>query len=212
MGFSTLIDILGSTLIGGMLLLILFRLHDANSENLMTYGAELITQQNLVATVEVLEYDFRKIGYCKDWEKIPDPSRAIISADSNSIKYLTDVGTGSDPNGDGIVDTMHYYLGPASDLIVTDNPRDRMLYRVINGATPAGSNLGITEFKLKYFNALGDSIAFPITVPGEIYTMQINITVESPNLVASYLDPDVLIASSAFWRQIRLAARNIRNR
>ncbi len=206
MGFSTLIDILGSTLIGGMLLLILFRLHDANTENLMTYGAELITQQNLVATVELLEYDFRKIGYCDDWEQIPDPSRAIISADSNSIKYLTDV------DSDGTVDTMHYFLGPASDLAVTDNPRDRMLYRVVNGETPKGSNLGITEFSLKYFNALGDSISFPITIPGEIYTMQINITVESPNLVASYLNPDSLIASSAFWRQIRLAARNIRNR
>ena len=202
MGFSTLIDILGSTLVGGMLLLILLRLNDASVENTYVYGGELMVQQNLTEVVELLEYDFRKIGYCEDWKKIPDPSKAILSADSTSISFLTDI------EPDGVVDEMKYYLGPASELSGTANPKDRMLYRVVNNETPKGANLGITQFEMVYFNALGDTIDFPITVPAEIYTMQINITVEN---TSGYND-DYSVDKSAFWRQIRLAARNLRNR
>lgn len=200
MGFSTLIDILGATLIGGMLLLILLRLHEANTQNVFTYGSELMVQQNLVSTVELIEHDFRKIGYCQDWKKIPDPTRSIILADTHRISFLTDV------NNDGNVDTMRYYLGLPSELTVTPNPRDRMLYRVMNSDTPKGVNLGITQFDLLFFDALGDTIDFPVTETGEIYTMQINVTIEN---TSAYGDTMYV---SAFWRQIRLAARNIRNR
>lgn len=199
MGFSTLLDIISSTVIGGMLLLILFRLNDTAVENTYMYGGELVVQENLVSVVTVLEHDFRKIGYCKNWENIPDPSQAILEADTTKIKFLTDV------DNDANVDTMYYYLGLASELSMTPNPRDRPLYRVVNNATPVKVNLGVTQFELKYFDALGNPISFPVTVPGEIYTMQINITVED---VAGY-DQQY---SSSFWRQIRLVARNLKNR
>jgi hypothetical protein len=205
MGFSTIIDIVGSIIIGGTLMLILWRLNDAATENTYNYSGELSLQQNLATVAMVIEYDFRKIGYCANWNKIPDPTKSIVLADSNKIKFLTDVATPSDPEGDGIVDTMYYYLGPASELTATENPRDRMLYRVVNSETPIGSNMGVTLFKMVYFNALGDTIGFPITVPGEIASMEINVTVEN---IAAYDQK----YSSAFWRQIRLVARNLRNR
>ena len=199
MGFSTIIDIVGSILIGGALMIILWRLNDATTQNTYNYSGELSLQQNLATTAEIIEYDFRKIGYCSDWNKIPDPSKSIILADSNRIKFLTDV------QSDGIVDTMYYYLGPTSELTQTENPRDRILYRVVNSETPKGANLGITQFKMVYFNALGDTIKFPIAQPGEIASMEINVTVEN----TSAYDQKY---SSAFWRQIRLVARNLKNR
>ena len=82
MGFSTIIDIIGSTLIGGMLLMILFRMNDAAVENTYVYGGELLVQQNLVEVVTLLEYDFRKIGYCADWQQMrieKEDSRALYS-------------------------------------------------------------------------------------------------------------------------------------
>ncbi len=173
-------------------------------ENTYVYGGDLLVQQNLVSVVELLEYDFRKIGYCKRLGKNSRSIKINYSADSNSITFLTDERTNSNPVGDGIVDTMTYFLGPASELSGTANPRDRMLYRVVNGKS-LSANLGITQFKLKYFDALGDSIYFPIAVPSEVYTMEINLKVEN---VAAY-DENY---SSAFWKQIRLAARNLRNR
>ena len=53
-------------IIGGILLLTLFRMNDNATRNTYNFSGELIVQQNLVTTVEVLEYDFRKIGYCED--------------------------------------------------------------------------------------------------------------------------------------------------
>ncbi len=199
MGFSTLIDIFGSMIIGSILFLILLKLNDHSVENTYKNGGDLIVQQSLVEVVQLIEYDFRKIGYCADWTKIPNPSNAIINADSTSIKFLTD------DDNDGDVDTMHYYLGSASELTETPNPRDRLLYRVVNSVTPRGSNLGVTQFRLIYFDVLGDTIYFPITTPAEIHTMQINITIEN---TIGYNNQ----YTTAFWRQIRLAARNLKNR
>ncbi len=87
MGFSTLLDILGSTLIGGMLLLILFRVNDATVENSYMYGGELIVHQNLVAVVELLEFDFRKLGYCEDWENSRKPTNFLYKTDCKAMHY-----------------------------------------------------------------------------------------------------------------------------
>jgi hypothetical protein len=203
MGFNVLLDIIGSVIIGGMLLLILFRLSDSATENAFNYTGELTSQQNLSTVVQILEHDFRKIGYCANWQKIPDPSKSIVEADSNKIKFISDLLP--DGNPDGNIDTVTYYLGPTSELASTPNPNDRLLYRVINGISDGGVNLGITEFKLIYFDALGDTLHFPIAVPGAITSMEINIAVEN----TSGYDNKY---SSVFWRQIRLAARNLKNR
>jgi len=208
MGFSTLIDILGSTLVGGMLLLILLRLNDSGVQNTYMYGGELIVQQNLVDAVQVLEHDFRKIGFCADWEKLPDPLLYIIEADSHKISFQTDV------DSDGNVDTLTYYTGPTSELTETPNPRDMMLYRVVNNASPKGSNLGITQFDLVYFDALGNKLSCPVASPSLIITMQINIRIEDVYGydTANADKSDNEMYATAFWRQIRLAARNIKNR
>ncbi|MDA3861872.1 MAG: hypothetical protein PF445_11680 [Melioribacteraceae bacterium] len=205
MGYSTIIDILGSIMIGGMLLLILLRLNDAAVSNSFQYNGELIIQKNLVEVVSLLEFDLRKIGYCADWTALPNPSKAILSVDTNSITYLTDVPTMDSPNGDGVVDTLKYYLGPASELANTPNPNDRMLYRQVNGGASLGSNLGVTKFEFKFFNPFGAEIPFPISVPGEIQSMQIDIAIED---IAAYNEQ----YRRVFWRQIRLAARNLGNR
>jgi len=204
MGFSVLIDLIGSTIIGGFLLLLLFRLNDATVENNYVYGGEAIAQSNMVEVVQLVEHDFRKIGYCKDWDKIPDPSKSILEASLNSIKFLTD------ENNDGNIDTISYYLGSTDELTQTPNPNDRILYRIVNNNPAIGANLGVTQFDLYYYDALGNQLAFPITVPSAIYTMQINIKVED---VYGYdRKDDGEKYASAFWRQVRLASRNLKNR
>lgn len=206
MGFSSLLDIVGSTVIGGFLLLILMRLNESAVQNVYVNAGELIVQQNLIETVKLLEYDFKKIGFCQDYQKIPDPSKAIIAASEHSIKFLTDLANPPTyPGGDGVVDTVHYYVGPKTYLSGTPNPNDMMLYRVVNSEPAKSANLGITQFDLQYYNALGDSIHFPVTVPSEIFTMQISITVENTQAYNEKY-------STVFWRQLRLAARNLRNR
>lgn len=199
MGFSTLLDIIGSMIIGGILLSIAWRLSDTATEKTYNNSGDLSLQQNLATIAQMLEYDFRKIGYSADWNKLPDPTKAILYADTSSIKFLTDI------DSDGNLDSIRYFLGPTSELTETENPRDRMLYRVLNDEVPGGSNLGVTEFKMVYYDALGDTIPLPIVNTGEISSIEINVTVEN---TAAY---DTLY-STAYWRQIRLIARNLKNR
>ena len=199
MGFSTIIDIVGSMIIGGILLLTLFRLNDNAAQNTFNFGNEVNVQENLVGTIEVLEYDFRKIGYCEVPLNIPNPAKAILYADTSIISFLSDV------NSDGIVDTVKYYLGSVDDLSDTPNPNDRKLYKIVNGKV-VGRNLGITEFRLTYFDALGKKLNTPMTYPPTgINSMQIDIRVESSAGYDNQLQ-------YAYWRQIRLAARNLNNR
>lgn len=64
-------------------------------------------------------------------------------------------------------------------------------------------NLAITQFYLIYFDALGDTVPLPITNPGIISSYEINVRVES---IYAYDEQ----YSSAYWRQIRLVARNLK--
>ncbi|HAP36144.1 MAG TPA: hypothetical protein DCQ28_09480 [Bacteroidetes bacterium] len=215
MGSQTILDLIASTMVFGSLLLIVLRINMGNSENMQMFQGDLLVQQNLVEITRLLEYDFKKIGYCKDPTKIPNPSLAIRYADSVKIKFLTDFPTSANPQGDGILDSLTYYVGPTSEALATPNLNDRLLYRVENNSTPIGVNLGVTQFELKYFDAFRDSIPSPVTNCGLIQYMQ--ITIEVQNLVAN----DTLIVNkatsdrpyqSAFWRQVRLVAKNLKNR
>ncbi|MGA7836895.1 MAG: hypothetical protein WB996_02950 [Ignavibacteriaceae bacterium] len=201
MGFSTLLDVVGSVIIGGLIILILFRLNNSATANLYNSYSEATVQQSIVSVVQVLESDFRKIGYCKDWNKIPDPTKAILYADTSKFVFITDI------DNDGNVDTLDYYLGPTSALSNTPNPRDRLLYRVVNNETPKSANVGLTEFKITYFNSLGDTIkTLPLTSnTGQIHTIQIDVeTQNSEAMDSTYV--------TSFWRQIKLSAKNLQNR
>jgi hypothetical protein len=209
MGFSTLLDIMGSVLGGGVLLLILLRMNATAVQNNYEYSGERIVQQNLVEVVTVIENDFRKIGYCLIQPNIPNPipnpAVAIIQADSNSISFLTDIVKPNNPYGDGVVDIIKYYVGPASELAATPNPNDMILYRVINNGTPSGSNMGVTQFKLTYFNTAGVKITnMPATPPFGINTIQIDIAIENTAAYGNNYSSD----NRAIWRQVRLASRN----
>ncbi len=206
MGFSTIMDILGSFIIGGFLLILLWQIDDAAVKNVYNNSEELILQQNLATSARILERDFRRIGYCKSYNLIPK-TNVIVSATDTSISFLTDV------NDQGNVDVLKYYIGPVSELSSTPNPRDRFLYRVVNNETPVGVNLGVTQFKLVYFDVYGDTLHTPIANLSRISSMEINIAVEN---VVGYggnsPEEEQSKYSSAFWRQIRLAAMNLQKR
>ncbi len=190
MGFSTLLDILGSTVIGGLLLMILLRLNDASVRNSYIFTGDAVLQNNLVDVVKLIEFDFRQMGYTSDWANADPSAPAITLADSTSISFLVDG------------DTINYTIGPASELPNTPNPKDRLLYRSVNGSTPLSSNMGITKFELSYFTIFGDTITTPVTVGlGNIETIQIDIEIED---AYGY---DTTYSKTA-WRQIRMSSRN----
>lgn len=214
MGSQTIIDIITASIVFGSLMLMTIRLNSAQSEMMQTARADLIVQQSIVEVTHLIEYDFRKIGYCKNTEQIV--TNAILLADSNQITFRTDV----DNNGN--VDTVKYYLGPTSELASTPNPRDRILYRVINHDTPKGANLGVTVFDLRYYDQGRKLMAFPITGTALNTIKEIQITVQVENIIApaigggstlnGYSAPFASQYSGAYWRQVRLASRNLSKR
>lgn len=213
MGTQVMIDLIGSIVVFGWLLLMSLRLNTQNQENMQTLNGDLLVQENLVAVTQLLEYDFRKIGFCKEPNNLVDPTKAILLADTSRIKFLTDIDRGSGP--DGVLDTVLYFLGDTTELSQTPNPRDRYLYRVVlpDDVTPKGANLGITSFTMKYFDRSGVPIPTPVG-PSELQKIQtIQITLSVENVYASTIvETTNQQYSSAFWQQVRLSSRNYRNR
>ncbi len=195
MGFSTLIDILGSVVIGGMLLLILLRINDIAVRKSFTFTGDAILQKNLVEIVKLLEYDFRRMGYNSDWANIDPTVSAILLADSTAISFTID---GS---------PVSYSVGDPSELLGTPNPNDILLYRSENGNPPLASNLGVTRFELSYYDLWGNEIATPVVNFGTIETIQIDLVVEDVYGYEDRYGEEETYTKSA-WRQIRMSSRN----
>lgn len=199
MGYTTLLDILGSIVIGGLLLLTIMRIYANQTENNIVYGSDRIVQRNLVEVAVILEGELRKIGYCADPNVLTSSSKIIINADSCRITFVSDL------EKRGILDTINYYIGPTSELSYTPNPRDRILYRKLNSNNPNAVSYGVTEFALLYFDALNDTLTFPISDPKLAKSLQVSFKVEDG---AAYNNQ----YSTAYWRLLRLSTRNLSNR
>lgn len=219
MGTSSIIDIIGSAVIAGILLLMCLRLNAQANESSSIYNGSVILQENIVALVGWLEHDFRGIGYCAKWTNIPDPSKSIRRADTSYIRFWTDLPA-KDITGrrigapDSLVDSVTWMLGPLD--ATTPNPRDRWIYRLENTDTMKWK-LGVTQFRLQYFDYDGDTLkVMPVPIPGDIYTLQISVACEAPFTFREQYRAsravDTLADFQVFWRQLRLAARNLKAR
>ncbi len=214
MGSQTILDLIASSMVFGTLMLIGLRLNGSTMERSQDYREDLIVQQNLVEIAKLLEYDFRKIGYCLDYSKIPITTHAIRYADTSKIIFWTDFPTMLSEGGDGNLDSLTYYVGETSELSMTPNPYDKLLYRIENNATPVGVNLGVTIFNIQYFDALRNVLTTPVADPREIQYLQITIQTEHPIKWTKYYNTATYdtVYQSAYWRQVRLVAKNLNNR
>jgi hypothetical protein len=214
MGSQTILDLISASMVFGSLMLIVLRLNGSTMERMQDYREDLIVQQNLVEIAKLLEYDFRKIGYCKDYSKIPIATHAIRYADTSKIIFWTDFPTLFSPSGDGNIDSLTYYVGPTSELSATPNPNDKLLYRVENNVSPIGVNLGVTIFNIQYFDALRIPLPTPVSDPREIQYLQITIQTEHPIKWTKFYNTATYdtVYQSAYWRQVRLVAKNLNNR
>ena len=199
MGFSTIIDILGALIIGGLLLFILLRLNGTVTENYYITGSDRNLQRSLAETAILIEKDFRKMGYCADPYKITEIMDIVMVADSDFISFYTDV------NRDGNLDIMTYFLSDTNALAATVNPRDRILYRQINGDTPLIISTNITNFLFEYYDVFGTKLASPVGSPSNITHLKISMSVEDPDAYDEQY-------SNAYWQQVRLTSKNLRKR
>lgn len=145
---NTLLDIFGSIFIAAMLMLMIAKLSIFSSNANYYSDNELRLQQNAKTLAEVINSDFRKIGYDYD-------STAIITAQPKRIKFYADMDAPG-TTGNGTMDVVEYFLGDSTEVLSTPNLRDKVLYRVINDVdTLGGPTLGLVDLKFSYFNSQG---------------------------------------------------------
>jgi hypothetical protein len=203
---GSLLDIIASTVFGGILLITVVNASDIASENNSKFNGDEVVQEMLVSTARLLEGEFRNMGF-----GVRRESTAVLYADSSRISFLC-----ARPNSMTTIDTIKYRLGPTSELLKTKNELDRYLYRRVNSSAELGVGV-VTLFKLKYLNITGDSLATPVTSDklSEIYVVELNLEVQNPAAISrqgALVNPGERTAlySSSLWQQTRLASQNYR--
>lgn len=194
MGFTTIIDLLGATIIGGIVLMNLLTMNQNVVQNESMFGHDKSLQVDVVILATIMDRDFGLLGYCGDYTKMD--STAIIYGDSVSIKFLAD----TDNNGD--FDTLYYFTSDTTALSTTPNPRDRILYRQLNSNPPFVVANNITEFNLKYLDTFANEQPIPIDLNKIVNYVRIAFKVEDP---FAY-DEEY---TEALWRRLTVTANNL---
>jgi len=192
MGTSTLMDIIGSTFILGILILAVVAVNASVSDWTFGSTSTLNAQTNAVEVARLIEWDFLKIGYA-----VPDILPKISLADSTRLTFYADL------DRKGKIDTVRYYTkNPVSRVGL--NPNTFVLYRLTNSEPEAGSNLGMTLFRLAYYDSLGNKLSMPVTTPARIRSIEAAFMVESiiPSMEGDTTYP------GAYWEK-RIYPRNL---
>jgi hypothetical protein len=206
---AAILDIVGSFLLGGAILMIMLTASNIAAENQSTYHGDMMVQEIMRTTAQMVEGEFRNMGF-----GVPEDTPTVLFADSTHITFLIALahnGTGSDP-----IDTVQYYVGNTDELLSTSNELDRYLIRRVN--TRPATRVGVvTTFRLRYFARSGELLPVPVSLDrrSEVYVVEVTLEVQNPNAV---LRSDGVIApgertalySSSLWQQARLASQNSR--
>lgn len=142
--------------------MLIFKLNVYSFHSRYASDTELELQQNAKTLAEILSYDLRKIGYEYDG----DP---IVTADSNKLSYYADI------NEDGFPNLITYYAGDSTEVPQTSNPKDIILYRVVDADTSGGPSLGLTRVKFSYMDKSG----YETSVLTDIEYVRVELFLES---------------------------------
>ena len=173
---STILDIIGSVFIGGILLLLIIKLNLFASNASFASDNELKMQQNAKTLAEILNYDFRKVGYNHD-------GVSIIIAEKERFKFVGDLERPGE-SGYGIIDSVEYFVRDSTHSLGTANENDIILVRVVNGAdTIAGASLGLVKIDFSYL----DSLATPTNILSKIKYIKTELWVEPTEPVNNFI-------------------------
>jgi hypothetical protein len=199
MGNSTWLDILGSMITFGLLLIIVLRLNAGANESSSAYFASYMLQTNMLTLTVMLEDDLKHVGA---WyaPTVNDPT-AVRTAAANQFSFIRD--------SDG--KRIDWIVGDSTEMASTPNPHDRYVYRNVNGAV-SRMNLGVTRMTFTYWRI--DDPTLQVTGPyplakasfGNIGPIDVSIVLESPYKRKQQYMMDTT-EYEMYWRQIRSVAR-----
>ena len=230
---SSVLDILGATFVGGMLLFMAISASDVGMQEYYTQNADAITQQNLANISAIINYDLRKMGF-----GIPEEDSTLIVAQSTRLKFVAQLNSHPayrmDISGvnylDQIADTIEYVVDGADtvrygSIVVTRFRVNRIIS--IPPSTVETTSLGevASDSIFSFYDQAGNStnnlaLINGVEVQLSAYNPEIIL---SPELVMKRILEDTggqsnnlierevrRLLRPAYWKQTRYSARNLK--
>lgn len=147
---SILLDIFGSVVIAGMLFMLIIKLNLFSSQTSYASDSELKLIQNTKTLAEIIDYDFRKVGYRVT-------GNAIEIAEEKKFKFKADIDFDNNAN------TIEYTVSTSEKVKGTENPNDIILYRIVDGDSSGGPSLGLINIKFSYLDSTLTLISSPVS-------------------------------------------------
>lgn len=164
---STLLDIIGSFFLFGIMMLTVARVQSNLNEAVYENSFSIITQRNATDLARQIEFDFTKIGYKAGTVK-------VLSADTNGIRFRSDIRDNS------VMDTVQYTVGTKSEASETLNPNDFPLKRK-DRLGEIKQLYGLSQLRFRFYDNKNSQITTPITHVDslkKIYSIDVAFTVE----------------------------------
>ena len=190
---SLLLDIFGSVVIAGILFMMIVKLNLFSNQTSYTSDNELKLIQNTKTLAEIMDYDFRKVGY-----KIT--GNAIITADVKNFKFDADIDNNGSPN------TIEYTVSTSNKVKGTENPKDIILYRIVDSDSMGGPSLGLVDIKFTYLDSSFTTLSYP-SDPLKIRYIKTQIWTESDYSVKEAISNDSSY-SKTYW-EFTINPRNL---
>jgi hypothetical protein len=160
---GVMIDIIGSTIIRGAIVLVILNLSVSLNNALSQKTVRAALKQKMVVPAQILTDDIRLAGY--NQPAFPPKSFAIAKADE--IQFVADL------NSDSTTDVVHYYLGAPPT-----GSTHRVLYRQLNGGASFELARDVDSLIFTYYTSTGAAI-LPGTNRSGIKSISIKLVIES---------------------------------
>jgi hypothetical protein len=157
---GVMIDIIGSTIIRGAIVLVILNLNISLNNALSEKTARATVKQKTVVPAQVMTDDIRLAGY-------GTAVKTFAIANADEVTFTADL------DNDGTAETVHYYLGAAPS-----GSTHHVLYRSINGGTGFELARDVDSLVFKYYYLDGTS-AGPGTDIDNIKSINVKLLIES---------------------------------
>jgi len=217
---TSLLDIIGASILGGMVLILVLTVTDSGTREFFNYNADAIVQANLAHMAYLAENDLRKMGF-----GINESQQGTILqiALPNRLKYLSQLNM----HQDSVPDTIEYYI--LQDEIIDYGDTILTMYNVFRSIKIpqySGENMEIGKIGNNNVFRYLDQIGQPVEVISATKMVEVTLVsfepriVLSPEFVTTQLDSisraDLRkrelrrLLRPSFWRQTRLVSKNLR--
>ncbi len=228
---STIIDLLGGSILGGLVMMIALTASDIGMRQMFTNNADDIMQNNMNRMTYIMEFDIKKIGFAVPEEELDN---TLQIAQPGHLKFLTQLNLDADTyykipgvnTFDASVDTIEFVIFPQRTISFGDTSVS--IYGVrrtikIAGVTTQQQVIGQVSRPavFKYLDQTGK----PVFTTAATRLIEIELAILNPDAM---LTPELVmkdiddikhiglrkkelmrILHPTFWRHRRLVTRNL---